>query len=226
MVNHIEEKIDTEKWYTKTKGVIILLIFFFPVGVFFMWKYCKDWSIWRKLVISLYFFFTLISLVNDRSQFLSLVLSFPIIIGLIKFLKKSDYFKLKVECVLCNNETGLNRNKTKYGWICRNCIKKLAKENVNLFQIRKYSLEELKSISKKEDKIKQRIQENRDNAIACCPKCGSASLSANKKGYGIGKGVIGMAATGGLIGLVAGNLGAKKVRITCLNCGYQFYPKR
>lgn len=54
-----------------------------------------------------------------------------------------------------------------------------------------------------------------------CPKCLSTSLSANKKGFGIGKAVIGAAFTGG-IGLVAGNLGAKKVRVTCLKCGNQF----
>ena len=54
-----------------------------------------------------------------------------------------------------------------------------------------------------------------------CPKCGSTSISADKKGYGIGKGVVG-AAIAGPIGLTLGNAGAKKVRITCLACGYQW----
>lgn len=53
---------------------------------------------------------------------------------------------------------------------------------------------------------------------ARCPKCGSTSLSGNKKGFGIGKAVVGAALTGG-IGLVAGNVGARKVRVTYLNCG-------
>lgn len=74
---------------------------------------------------------------------------------------------------------------------------------------------------------KERVAENRANAVACCPKCGSTSLSANKKGFGIGKAVIGASVSTvaglGPLGLVAGNLGAKKVRVTCLNCGHQFW---
>lgn len=69
--------------------------------------------------------------------------------------------------------------------------------------------------------IKDRIKENKEKGIACCPKCGSTSLSANKKGFGIGKAVIGAWAAGP-VGLVAGNIGAKKVVVTCLNCGHQW----
>lgn len=79
-------------------------------------------------------------------------------------------------------------------------------------------------ISKKSQakyETKERIKENDKNGIACCPKCGCTSISANKKGFGIGKAVIGAAFTP--IGLVAGNLGAKKVRITCLKCGNQWF---
>ncbi len=45
---------------------------------------------------------------------------------------------------------------------------------------------------------------------------------SSEKGFGIGKAVAGATIAGG-IGLVAGNLGAKKVRVTCLNCGKQFW---
>lgn len=55
-----------------------------------------------------------------------------------------------------------------------------------------------------------------------CPKCGSRSLSANKKGFGVGKAVAGMILTGGLAGAAAGGIGANKIRITCLKCGHQF----
>lgn len=79
------------------------------------------------------------------------------------------------------------------------------------------------SIKEKPLSKHQRIKENKKNAVACCPKCGSTSLSANKKGFGIGKAVVGSAIIGP-IGLVAGNKGAKKVRITCLNCGHQWKP--
>lgn len=81
-------------------------------------------------------------------------------------------------------------------------------------------------IHKEETKTKrERIAENKRNGVACCPKCGSTSLSANKKGFGIGKAVIGAAITApiaGPIGLVAGNAGAKKVWVTCLNCGHRW----
>lgn len=54
-----------------------------------------------------------------------------------------------------------------------------------------------------------------------CSRCGSTSITANQKGFGIGKAVVG-AAIAGPLGLVAGNAGAKKVRVTCLNCGHQW----
>lgn len=68
---------------------------------------------------------------------------------------------------------------------------------------------------------KERIKESKANGVACCPKCGSTSLSANKKGFGIGKAVIG-AYVAGPIGLVAGNIHSKKVWVTCLNCGHRW----
>lgn len=71
-------------------------------------------------------------------------------------------------------------------------------------------------------RTKLRVEENKRSGVACCPKCGSTSLSSNKKGYGIGKGVIG-GCLFGLIGLIFGNIGAKKIRVTCLNCGHQWF---
>lgn len=58
--------------------------------------------------------------------------------------------------------------------------------------------------------------------MAKCPKCGSTSLSGNKKGFGIGKAIIGAALIANPIGLVAGNIGAKKVYDTCMKCGKRF----
>lgn len=79
----------------------------------------------------------------------------------------------------------------------------------------------------KREAVKARIKENKTNAVACCPKCGSTSLSANKKGFGVGKALLGASATMaiaplGPLGAVAGNIGAKKVIITCLNCGHRW----
>lgn len=75
-------------------------------------------------------------------------------------------------------------------------------------------------LEKKKYEAERIAQLDRDG-VAYCPKCHSTSLSAHKKGFGIGKAVVGAALTGG-IGLVAGNIGAKKVRVTCLKCGHQF----
>ncbi|HBY2627460.1 UNVERIFIED_CONTAM: zinc ribbon domain-containing protein [Clostridioides difficile] len=84
----------------------------------------------------------------------------------------------------------------------------------------KIDIEEKKD-TLREDEYKQ-INTIEDDNVAHCPRCGSVSLSAHKKGFGIGKTVVGASLTGG-IGLMAGNLGAKKVRVTCLNCGKQFW---
>lgn len=74
-----------------------------------------------------------------------------------------------------------------------------------------------------------RMQQEQFNSMLRCPKCGSTSISGNKKGFGVVKGGLGAlalgAATGGLgavAGLGAGNIGRKKVICTCMNCGYRF----
>ena len=73
------------------------------------------------------------------------------------------------------------------------------------------------------EQAKQRIKENRSAGIAWCPKCGSTSLSANKKGFSLGKAAAG-AFVAGPVGLVGGTMGANKLEITCLNCGHKFKP--
>ncbi len=52
-----------------------------------------------------------------------------------------------------------------------------------------------------------------------CPSCGSVQLTANKKGFGLGKAIVGGVLTGG-VGLLAGFIGSGKVNITCLKCGH------
>lgn len=54
-----------------------------------------------------------------------------------------------------------------------------------------------------------------------CPKCRSEALSADKRGFSLGKAVVGGALTGG-VGLLAGFHGAAKVNITCLECGHKW----
>ena len=66
------------------------------------------------------------------------------------------------------------------------------------------------------------MYENDEEPVRC-PRCRSTQLSANKKGFGLGK-----AAAGGLllgpVGLLGGFLGRSKVKITCLKCGYTWKP--
>ena len=73
----------------------------------------------------------------------------------------------------------------------------------------------------KKEQAKQRVAENKASGVACCPKCGSTSLSANKKGFSFGKAATG-AFIAGPVGLVGGTLGANKLEVTCLNCGHKF----
>jgi RNA polymerase subunit RPABC4/transcription elongation factor Spt4 len=74
-----------------------------------------------------------------------------------------------------------------------------------------------------QEKLKYQQEMEYRNA-AKCPRCGSTSLSGNKKGFGVGKAVVGIAILGPL-GAVAGNVGAKKIRVTCLKCGKQFWAQ-
>ena len=71
------------------------------------------------------------------------------------------------------------------------------------------------------ENLSRKVASNKKDNVARCPKCGSTSLTGNKKGYGIGKGVVGAVALGPL-GLIAGNIGKNKIKVTCLNCGHQW----
>lgn len=51
-----------------------------------------------------------------------------------------------------------------------------------------------------------------------CAKCGSTSITYNKKGFSGGKAIIGAVAFAG-VGLLAGLIGSNKIRATCIKCG-------
>ncbi|MDN9164620.1 zinc ribbon domain-containing protein [Clostridioides difficile] len=89
-------------------------------------------------------------------------------------------------------------------------------ENAEMLEEKRKKEDDMSKIRRAKDEKKEKEK------IACCPACGSTSLTAHKKGFGIGKAVIG-ATVFMPLGLVAGNIGAKKVRVTCLSCGKQFW---
>lgn len=77
---------------------------------------------------------------------------------------------------------------------------------------------------KREEALQQSLQVKHDpDAEIRCPKCGSSQLTANTKGYGAGKAVVGTIAFGPL-GLLGGFIGSKKILITCLRCGNSWTP--
>lgn len=85
-------------------------------------------------------------------------------------------------------------------------------------------LEEAKRLAAEQKRLAD-IQQQQYNELAKCPRCGSTALSSNKKGYGVGKALIGVAVFGP-VGLLAGGVGANKVVATCLKCGHKFKPGR
>lgn len=80
-------------------------------------------------------------------------------------------------------------------------------------------------INQKKQEEKERLKGLDKDKIPYCPKCHSTQLSANKRGFGFGKAVVGGTLTFG-VGVLAGGLGANKIRLTCMNCGYTFKPGR
>lgn len=57
-----------KKWYQKTGGIIVLLIFFFPVGLYLMWKHAP-WSKVVKWITTGFFTLVLIGSFNsDKSN--------------------------------------------------------------------------------------------------------------------------------------------------------------
>lgn len=60
-------KSKNKKWYQKTWGIILLLFLFFPVGLFFMWKYAR-WSKKAKWIITGVFIFVFIVSLNKPNE--------------------------------------------------------------------------------------------------------------------------------------------------------------
>ena len=77
-------------------------------------------------------------------------------------------------------------------------------------------------------KNRLRIMDEHFNSpeVASCPKCGSTSISTQKRGFKLGRAVAGAALTGFVgTGLVAGAAGSNKMINVCQRCGHQWEPR-
>ena len=74
------------------------------------------------------------------------------------------------------------------------------------------------------------IKENKKRGIACCPKCGSTSITTTNKKLSATRGIVGGAVgslinpLGTAVGAVAGGLSSKKIYNVCMNCGHKWKP--
>jgi hypothetical protein len=63
-----------------------------------------------------------------------------------------------------------------------------------------------------------------DNDELNCPKCRSRHVHAERRGFNMKRGLaLGLTIAPG-VGLVTGFIGANKIWLTCLKCGYRFRP--
>ncbi len=151
-----------------------------------------------------------------------------------------------MECPDCGSYMQFKKkSKEKSPWYCPNCKGyTLVKDEMQMLykQIEAGNMTEQElqarmqlvnlQMQKQQMELQQQqfqVQQNQYNSMLKCPRCGSTSVTGQKKGFGVVKAGLGVAAglaTGGLataaIGAGAGNIGAKKIRCTCMNCGYSF----
>lgn len=110
--------------------------------------------------------------------------------------------------------------------LCSILLEQCEYKNYGSFNKALYAREETEMQKKARKLSTQRDNSNIVNVVdenqARCPRCGSTSLSANKKGFGMGKAVVGTLAFGVIGGALAGSIGAKKIEVTCLKCGKRF----
>jgi hypothetical protein len=97
--------------------------------------------------------------------------------------------------------------------MCGLIIQKHHARQAKLSDARKQSDMEYEKYCKEQERKKLEL-----NEPARCPKCMSNQIHYEKKGYGIGKGLIGLATLGPL-GLAAGAIGKNDLLSICVKCG-------
>ena len=127
------------------------------------------------------------------------------------------------DTIVCPNCGAYNSKDSNFCSNCRTPLSQTALKNTEEqgeLQLQQAQLK-MQAMALKAQQEQLQLQQQQYSSMARCPRCGSTSLSGNKKGFGIGKAVVGAALVGPL-GLVAGNIGAQKVQVTCLKCGKKF----
>lgn len=99
---------------------------------------------------------------------------------------------------------------------------KSRKEQKAVTRAVKAEKQEAQAIQKEAQEVYRLEKKTRDTTPRC-PRCGSTSLTSQKKGFRMGRAVVGSVASLG-VGALAGAAGSRKIDITCLNCGKKFKP--
>ena len=156
-----------------------------------------------------------------------------------KFVETEDCLNADHRCEYCNSIC-VDTNKTYDEWDKLFCEKYPEKDNPNtsmreLFDfcadvfLNEYNTVDTESVSKRE-KATQEWLDELDKSIkskpVSCPKCGSTSISTQKRGFKLGRAIAGAALTGFLdVGAVAGAAGSNKMINVCQRCGHQWEPR-
>ncbi len=94
--------------------------------------------------------------------------------------------------------------------------------------LEKHRLDNAERIAR-EEAARETYQEKKkkydEEGVPFCPRCTSTYVTANKKGFGLGK-----AAAGGVllgpVGLLGGMIGKNKMTLYCMKCGHKFEAHR
>lgn len=138
----------------------------------------------------------------DKVSDIDYTIATPTMNGVISISFKNDKDNFKIE-------------NSMFRYMHNDIVKKTIDEirNKKGLEIKDKTIKELTKVEAKEEKV-------------CCPKCGSSQLTANKKGFSLGKAIAGGIILTPIAGVATGMLGKNKIIITCLSCGKQFKPGR
>lgn len=95
--------------------------------------------------------------------------------------------------------------------------------------LQEYDTVDTEAVAKREKATQEWLDEldrNIKSKPVSCPKCGSTSISTQKRGFKWGRAIAGAALTGFVgTGLVAGAAGSNKMINVCQRCGHQWEPR-